>query len=343
MARSSFLPRRLLGFTLIEMMASLAIGSITITVGFSAVTSIHRNTIQIARTVEVEDMAKVMAEYMVSEAQGVGGGFLRPWASVAVVEDDANGDTLYLFQLNDNMSCGVTSQNGQTLSLADKSGNCDCLRDGGADNTAAWIGRNVIVMSEGEGEWLTALVTNANTASCKLTFNKGSAAGNANFNSTFESNGKWPGGGVAAVQTLKYWVDNSTHELMNSVNGGTAKVLAPDIYDMQVSMGWDSNPQNGICFQDGSDTDEWIGNSPADINNTEMGNRPGNDNRGGLKRPPNTDYKDLRQLEIGLIVGVKAGRTESAQILDGTTKQETGIYMKGIVSRATFRNSNIYQ
>jgi|GEM_PF-1799574 len=329
---------RAYGFTLVEMMVALAVGGAVVAIGANAVAMIQKQTILVARTVEVENHAKVLTEYMVSQAQGIGGGFLRPWGAVAVVENDASGDELYLFDVDGLMECAISSQAGQNIKLDDDS-SCACL-----GTPSDWVGRDVIIMNKDEDEWMTATVTNANNSSCDLTFNKGASVGNATFNGAFKSDGSWSGGGVVAVNSRRFFLNTSDDTLRMSENGGADVIIAPDVFDLQVSMGWDGDPQDGICFQDGSASDEWIGNHPGDPNNTADLNKPnGSATTGGLKRPANTNYKDLRQLEIGLVVGVKAGRTQPAQVLDGATKTKDKYYMRATTGRVTFRNANIYQ
>ena len=76
-------------FTLLELMVATTIALLVVSAATSAIFLIVRSLNQSGQSSAADSEAQIIAEYLVSQLQGVGGGAVRPW--MAVVIDNNNG------------------------------------------------------------------------------------------------------------------------------------------------------------------------------------------------------------------------------------------------------------
>ena len=99
------------GYTLIELTVALAIGTVVGVAALSAFASFNQQRVRIERLTTGEDIAKIVVQYLVREAQRVGGSVLRPWQAVVVEQDPCRSEC------NDSCS-GLPSVAGDRVTFA---------------------------------------------------------------------------------------------------------------------------------------------------------------------------------------------------------------------------------
>lgn len=319
------------GFTLIELMVALALTAIITTVaaqvGSSLLSGIRRN---MGRT-QADEEAKLIADYLVTALQSLGGGSVRPWATVSVSNNaGVNGsDILNLVEIDDNMQCAIASRAGINLFFVDPGG-CPCL-------TGVVDGMQAIVISPTGDRWQNVQIKSPNTAACKA--NLDSAAGlvtmidhvpvgtvDANFNNGTMVIGKTKRFMITGTSVLSVQEDTN--------NDGTEEQtdLADNVFDLQVALGYDVPPSNSQVTDSGNQHDEWLYNSGADVWQAN-----------GLSGAERTH---LRMLRLGVVVGAPArGSNNRVRVLDhptGSLPGQARWIMRGTTATLLLRNLNIF-
>ena len=310
---------RVRGFTLIEMLGALAISGIVLAGVISGVAGIQQGIVQTKRVSRIHGDSKVLAEFMSSQLHGVGGGSLRPWAAVfrnTVGDDD---QLTVLHTVVGLAECGVLAHtgtaSGQTVAF-DATGGC-CFTD------AEWGQREVMLLNAVGNAWQSVKVSSASEATCELTFTNGFANAHNNFAASTSFNG-----GVAVVVEPKRFARDATTNILEVTHlddtfTQVTRPMAPNVYSMQVALGFDFNPEDGRVTQSMSTSDEWLGNAVGDA--------------------ITPDAADMRRVAVGFVIGAAAPRGQNARVLDGPTITENGIYMNAVRTQITFRNLFIFQ
>lgn len=329
---------RLGAFSLLELMVALAISSLVITVATSVVVSINRSISSTRNTSLVHEEAKLLAAYLGDLARNVGGETLRPWDSVDVENDcdardgfpDCQGsDRITLVAYDGDLgSCTLVEKAGGKL-IAEKIdtdgdgvGDTCCLEMVGFDGEQKWKKWEdktaQIRNRDGKKESVRLKKADA-TDKCKLEFHvkKGNLA-------------SLIGASMTGTKETTYFLDHSTHELMEFVDGndndqidaGETRVLADHVYDFQVSLGFDVN-SDGRLDDSQSNTDEWLYNTT------------------GETMPATWSLPSLRMISIGIVVGTPNPGTvgqSGIQLMDGPATSVPGVLLNSSLSRLYFRN-----
>ena len=264
--------------------------------------------------------AKVLSEYFSGILQTAGGGSLRPWNSIYRSAQGTNESLTILVADESVDECLINSANvtSETMTMVGTfdSGNC-CFEE------AAWNNRQVMVLNGLGNAWRSFRVDGADQSTCTLTLNPGVAASNDVATSTTN----FTSGAAILVRPSQYEVDANTHVLSMTIedetNTITKRPLARGVFSFQVAFGYDFNPADGRVDDSNSASDEWLGNSPGE----SLGN----------------NISDLRRVAVGMVVGRKAPRSSSAQVLDGPTVNVGTHYLQAVRSQVSFRNLFIYQ
>lgn len=324
------------GFTLVELLVTLVISSVVVSAAVTGIVALNDHAILTKRRAELESEAKILTERFVSELQAVGGGSFRPWSVLTVVNnhDGTGSDELIIADIDDSLGeCAIVDRPGSGAVFVlgnDDEGNC-CLDQVGE---AAWEGR-VLMAVNGNGAMVKVMRSNnANSSNCHINFPSGFGGGPTDeLDKLAGDPTDFVGGAIAAVRLRKYRVDHTKNELILEVDSdgdGTLEqhVVADRVYDLQVALGYDTDQDRDVEFN-GTTADEFLFNAPGD----EMG-------EGGLS---GARESQLRLAQIGLIVGVPAGRhTLAAKALDGPTRTANGVLLRATHGRAFLRNLSLY-
>lgn len=344
------------GFTLIEIMVALAASSILLAVGMFGFQEITSNMRKMEQASMANDEAKLLNEYMISSLQSAGGGGVRPWHAISVI-DNWNGDgsdLLDFFEIDpDSPECSVTARLGDQLdfnvitdpTICDGGATACCCVDMDGDSTldAAWSGLSVLAVdSNGKRFPVVVTPTTLNTSYlgtpfCRLNFSRG-------FQSSMHINGAdpfVPPGTIAVGLAYRYKLDFANkillYELDRNQDGdvndaGEVVQITDRVYDFQVALGYDITPQDGKVDDTANQADEWYRNHTADAWDAN-----------GLAGVERTD---LRMIGVGLTVGAPLGQLRgelvySKPIYNGPTRTATRTVFRSVVGKAYLRNLDI--
>lgn len=314
------------GFTLVELMVSLAISGIVFAAASTSVIAVMKTLKRTEKQIQIDIETKILSEYLSSQLRVIGGGALRPWHGIDL-EENWNGDgsdRLTVLELAPDLEeCVIQTRTGGGAAIHFDAADC-CIN-------SSWNSRHLLATTEGGEEWSSLFSTGVNGSSCHLIFPPGH---NGLGKSKVVTASTFSGGALIPVRVKRYWLDESTHQLKVDIsepntNGFETQILADQVYDLQFALGYDVHPADGSVEDLGSDNDEWLGNAAGDA----MGVN-------GLQDAQETD---LRMLQVGLIVGGTVGAMSGrAQILNGPERELENGLLRAVGARVYLRNSNLY-
>lgn len=326
-------------YTLIEVMIAMTAGAILLAVGLSGFQQIINSSTGAERASGASEEAKLLNEYLSSSVQGIGGGTVRPWAAVDV-QDNAgidNTDIVVIYEIDDSFNeCLIQTRPGRgnvftfAMTSTDAGSVCDCL-------SGLSRGMRVMVTTADGSSWGALQVeTVTPNPSCQATFTP-TASGLSRLPGS-------PGnfvGGAMSIGHVKLFSVNANQQLQVQIDSNSPQILADNVYDFQVALGYDQAPGDGIITDNGDNTDEWAFNSGV----ANADNIPTD---GGTPAPGlvGVSDSDLRMLRIGLIIGSPTGASllqSSAQVLNGPVRSRAGWVMRPVDSSLSLRNLNIMQ
>lgn len=323
------------GMTLIELMVASAIAAVIVSAATASVMAVYRSSRDAQMRASIDAEAKLLVEYLVSRIQPAGGGSFRPW-SMVTVENDWNGDgsdRLILAELDTALGeCTISSHNGSSVVYGFPDSPC-CL-----DPVPTWDGRQVMVVSENGENTLSLTINNTTSSSgtCQANFTSWTASPLGQLNRLPGGDrSALVGGAMAVVKSKRFYVNKTTHELImqqDTDNDGTWEdvVLADEVYDLQLALGYDSGTADGHITDTGSSTDEWLYNAPGDtmatINST------------------GADPTDLRMMAVGIIFGTRSTTMSGnpVKLLDGPQVTQPDRFLRGTIGRAMMRNLSLF-
>jgi len=320
------------GATLIELLMSVSIGAIVISMVVGGMVSINRHmSIQTQRSL-AEQEARLLADHLIDKVRMAGGGNAYPYASVWVQNNATGGgsDAVIIASLaNFSLQAFGTYPSGGQLVVLSSSGSACVLNNG-------WLHRHLMVVDRQERFWSTWYIQAVNTVSCSLTV----------VNSVETGLNYLPSGVVTAgvmvrlavVELIRLRLDESTEQLLqeeDADNNNTLEstLLADRVVDLQAALGYDISPWNWRVDDTGDTGDEWLYNAFGDALGRTTSQR-----LGGAKRT------DLRMLRISVMVEAPVRGTQittANRLLDGPVRTRQNQVMGiGTVS-VGLRNYNI--
>jgi prepilin-type N-terminal cleavage/methylation domain-containing protein len=336
------------GYTLIEMMISTALVGVLSAITIVSILSIQRTAGETRYRAEADQEIKMLADWLASSVRGVGGGAVSPWMAL-YVENNVSGngaDRVTWADLDpDYGPCSILSKDSDllwSLGVANSLGTC-CL-DADADSHQA-----LLVSAEGD-IWRSVLIDTVAAGACSVTF---SGTGGSVIGSTVPASGLlaandeipdeadvdslFVGGTLHVVDIQRLSLDPNEAELVleedrDPVDGDFESRLMMDrIYDLQVALGYDSDPTDGRVSNDGTINDEWLGNSESDA----LGS-------GGLA---DAETVDLRMIQLGFTHGnpTDLESSNSVQVLDGPILYQVGVVLQAHTTRVALRNRVPFQ
>ncbi len=320
-------------FSLIEMMVAMAIAGIIAASAIGAGMAINRVMVDTRRRVVVWDEAKRVEEALLSRVQEAGGDPMAAYQSV-FVEDNcvadpvrnlpgcAGADRITIVTARPGFpSCDVTNVGVVLKGVA--SPPC-CL-------TTDFTGAAVLVKKD--GSVVTLSLHSPNTSSCQVNAppgqgNPGPAALGDGQLALITTQTIFPRlKGATGEYELMLWTDKGSPG-NGKVDASELQLFADRVFDFQIALGYDTNPEDGDVVDTNSTTDEWLGNAeaiPATI-------------------PASIAASQLRMVDFAVAVGAPAERftDQPVQLLNRATAiQPANIYLAATRGQVTFRNLNI--
>jgi prepilin-type N-terminal cleavage/methylation domain-containing protein len=367
------------GYSLIEFAVALAVAGTLATAALGAFSLLNRSVFSMrARSIAETKLQRTLSS-LVSDAQEVGGGAIRPWHAVFVrpgdpASDDA--DTLLLLTVPPGAGvCELAFKAGPFGHARTSGGSASCclttLFPSGQPTGLAVVAREV------DGE--PAVVGRIGAAECKvgITALFDDENGGSLSSSNSEDDARWAGATLSPATGKLVFLDRQTKRLHAWVLTSTAdgacavpavlasdthaarlgglrteglcideRVLAEDVEDLQVALGYDGNADGqlvetatGSTVAGVTEEEEWLGNAASELPaGIFSGMRPA--------VGPGWRREALRGVAFGVVVGlpVQDGRDRPAVgVLDGPRRKVPGRYLVAGVARGLFRNTGVFQ
>lgn len=321
--------------TLIEVMLATTIAAVIVAAATASVVAVTKSINESKRRALLDTEVKLLTEYVISRMQPVGGGGVRPWSALDV-EPNWNGDgtdRIILFEIDDDLGeCSITGVPGAVLNFTPTTPCCLTA------NMSGWENRQLLAVSENGLNTLSLASNNGvdSSGTCQLNFPPGYiGSGLATELDRLPGTPTDLSGGVlvAGIPT-RIWLDVTTHELkLDKDTDGDGVydeiVLADEIYDFQVALGYDVGTQDGRITNLNSTADEWLYNAPGDSRWT-----------GGLALGT---PQDLRMVKVGIAMGAPTqGQPNSISLLDNGTVTTTNRFLRATVGQAALRNLALF-
>lgn len=342
------------GFSLIEVAVATTIASIVGLAAISTFAVLLRQMTRLQAEAGASDEAKTAVDALVSELQGIGGGAVRP--AMALWVEDADDPAAAARRVR--FGQGATTKADRVTFATARGSSCPIVawsagagtaQSAGTGATCCW---SALVDDSGFAELLTApkslahvivvhgaahrqvVVDQVNATTCTARFRSGPLHPVATNPAA-----DFTGGVAEAVDVVTLYVDESTQRLMRfrerlDINGADVAVdpserelVASDVFDLQVQLGFDAAPSDGRLDDRGDTTDEWFLNAAGDT------------------MPAGAGPEDLRMLGLGVIVGARIGDPEyrtTAQVVGGPVISRGGRHLRGAMGRAALRNVAVF-
>lgn len=340
------------GMTLVELLIALGISCVLMVVGFS----LQLGTMQVFKYTEdftsLSQDSFLITQWLRGAVMGAGGGAMQAWMGVGVEDNCAALNGMPACQNSDRLTITTTSLpeqqcliKGQVgaivshmpviLQIATPTPGTCCLTPGPGQLDFS----KQQIMLVNNGIYAERAVTKVDIPNCQLTYQDGQAA---RFDpATFVTD--WSGGTVNLVNVRTLYWDPAANTLNSytEADGDNARsdaettVLADQIYDFQVALGYDFNPPDGQVSQSADGTkDEWLYNA--------VGEKPG---VGFFVSPPFTSAS-LMLMQIGVLVGAVKANTTYAQtlpLLNGPGKAVPNVNLRPVLVKMAPRNTTLFQ
>ena len=145
-------------------------------------------------------------------------------------------------------------------------------------------------------------------------------------------------GMLYSIRVFTLYVDETKHQLFEwedkNINGnmdlGETYLIAPNVWDLQFALAYDSNPEDGVITETGGVDDEWLGNAAGDAI--------------GVDGLVNAQPKHLRMADVGVVSAAKVadGGGNSASVLNGFSISNAKYFVRAVRGRAMFRNTYLF-
>jgi prepilin-type N-terminal cleavage/methylation domain-containing protein len=325
------------GFTLTELLIALAIGSLIMLTSLSTTFT----TIQAAKNLNtVADISTdllLLTNYFSQQIPSAGGQGVPIGAAVFSENNCAprapfpncnSSDRLTLVQGTAAPLCSIVenaSSYGIYNASTDGTGAC-CLASVNLVNTQV-----MLVQGTFYGQ---RLVTNQDPSACQVTVQTGPGSLNDNVSDLPATAHDWSGASIIPVQLDTYYMDPTLNQLIDATYQGLTvnqQILADRVYDFQISLGYDFNPEDGIITDTGSITDEWLHNFPGESM--------------GVGVFLNASPTSLRMVGIGFVFGAPAATLEpsTASVLDGPPRTMPHQTLRSELAKIALRSIYFFQ
>lgn len=327
-------------FSLMELMVALVLAGIIGGIAVGAGMNINRALVDTRRRAVVWDETKRLEEALLSRVQEAGGDPLAPHQAI-VVEDNctadgtrglpdcAGADRLTVFTVKPIRTCAVIAT-GAVLKAGPADSDACCVEPGA--DPLAFEGQAALLIPTTVGApAISVFLHTVNGASCQVD----APPGQGNVLPTALVNGTLALVDVRTIFPEKHgaeyhlmqWVDVGA-PANGSLDPGEAQLIADRVFDFQIALGYDGNPEDGDIVDNGNNSDEWAANAVGET--------------GAIPAPATADQ--LRMIDIAIVVGVKANgfNTQSIRLLNRATPVTVpGFYLAATRGQVGFRNLNV--
>lgn len=341
------------GFSLLEVAVASAMAGIIATAAIAAFAQINRQLTRFQLESRVTDDAKTLVDLLVSDLQAVGGGPVRPW--MALLVEDGGSAAFNSRAANFDQGGGARSDRVTYATLipeapqctiqaiAGSTGKSGTITGEGADFTcclgqlvarAGILGGRANTYAIVDQRWRQLSLTSITLNNCTASWIEGPLSilddpppgGDASF----------VDGAVVAVKIKTVYHHPGDNELRlfeeaGSFNGmdvsldpGEVTRLASDVFDFQVQLGYDTEP-DGRILDNRSSADEWLYNTVGESTAFRIA--------------------DIRMVGIGTVIGVGVvddSYQSTAQVLGGPVITLKRFHLRGAMGRAALRNIFVF-
>lgn len=345
------------GFNLIEVAVATAMAGVISIAAISAFASLNRQLVSLQAQSTANDSAKSLIDLLTTEMQGVGGGAIRPWMAIWVengssATDAARNETFkppegigsdrvtFATLIGAAPSCAITSMKASSL-VADGAGKNCCL-DAMFDKASLEGSDDTLMLAYLVAGKQHRQVALRRAKACAADIMPGPLAvlDVAPAVSPKTPDTTFVGGRIVATEIRTIFLSEGDllmfHQQQNfssnapKLTDGTVGLVATNVHDFQVQLGFDENRDSRISDEN-ADDDEWLFNVDDEA---DAGSAPS----GGFA--PDT----LRMVGVGVIVGVGVGTAtpSSARIAGGGVITSDEAWLRGAMGRIALRNNFIF-
>ena len=346
------------GFNLIEVAVASAMAGVISIAAISAFASLNRQLVSLQAQSTANDSAKSVIDLLITEMQSVGGGAIRPWMAIWVENGASTNDSTRDDAFKPPKDIGSDRVTFATLIEAAPA--CTIVGMKTSSVVADIVGKNCCLNAmfekaslEGSGDtlMLAYLVASKQHRQVALRRTKGCSAeilpgplavlDVLPGASTQTPDAGFVGGRIVATEIRTIFLSEGDllmfHQLQNFSSSapklvdGTVGLVATNVHDLQVQLGYDTNRDSRISDDNALD-DEWLFNVDDEA-------------RGVVAPSAGFDARTLRMVGIGVIIGVRAGRAStplSARIVGGGVITSDEVWLRGAMGRVSLRNLFIF-
>lgn len=355
-------------YSLIELAMAMALAGVIAAGAIGTFSLVNRSVLQLRQLAAVDTKVTRVLGRLIADVQEVGGGAVRPWHAIFVQPGDAASDFndgALMFTADPSVaSCPIVAWDvsDSDMTIGPRPDGACCLRVGAGDINVAeaeplYLGRFAIASLDDDAA--VVALRSADAVACTAEIQKfmdiEMSAGRASL----------ANGTLTIVDAKWLFVDIDEHALKawllalyehvpdaQEVPPGQSpesvlipmpslesepRVLARDIYDFQISNGYDANSDGVVTSTPDGSGDEWLGNRAGEVRGPWIGDELADF---GVSR------STFRMLEIAITIGLPsklATERPPVQILDGPERDSTGLIMRSAKGRAHFRNAGVFQ
>lgn len=346
------------GFNLIEVAVASAMAGVISIAAISAFASLNRQLVSLHAQSTANDSAKSVIDLLTNEMQSVGGGAIRPWMAIWVENgtstndstrdeafkppEDIGSDRVTFATLIDAApACTITSMKTSSL-VADSVGKNCCLDEMFDKASLEGSGDTLLLayLVAGKQHRQVAL---RRTKGCSAEISPGPLAvlDVVTGAAPKAPDAGFVGGRIVATEIRTIFLSEGDllmfHQLQNfsstapKLVDGTVGLVATNVHDFQVQLGYDENRDSRISDDNALD-DEWLFNV---------------DDEAPVVVAPSAgfDARTLRMVGIGVIIGVRVGSVStpsSARIVGGGVITSDEAWLRSAMGRVSLRNLFIF-
>lgn len=339
------------GVTLIELMVAMGISSLLLVASMS----LHLETLKAFQTNEdyssLNMDSHLLNDYFRTELMKAGGGSIRGWMGIHVENNclargplpGCNGsDRLNTVSIRiPEQECLITAHTPANVITANfrAPGDC-CLQPAtGLSGAIPFEGQQVVISLN--GSFIHHYISSVNATSCRAVLSPGQLSFTDFPNGTTD----YTGGIVTIVKANTFYWKSSDQTLNlysesngdNNIQNNESQIVAAQIYDFQVALGYDFKPADGKILEtaDGS-KDEWLYNSTITAEQI---------NADDFIDPPWSRDK-LVFASLGIAIGANTPSFNGGDLprfFDGPTRNYPGVQTRRSILRVAPRNTMFFQ
>lgn len=350
------------GFTILELAISMAIAGIVVAAASTAAVNVTRVLKLEAKKSIADQDARRLVDFVVGRLQGAGGGPVRPWMSIWHEENCPTRNGLPACGKTDHLTivdvdlfrgpCTIQSALPGSITFGRPDPDEPCCYDWpegavvAADEPNQFHAQSLMLVN-GRDKWtMVTIIEETRSETCTMSMSSARPLGSWSATVADANIGQFAGGVAVGAATRTLFLGSISSETAGLgteeagplqllewfdvnynafVDPEEVRVVFPGVYDFQLALGYDANPEDGRVVETTSGADEWWGNR------TEVG---------ALTMPLST----LRMGTVGVTIGVKAvdPGVRTVKILNGAALTRSHHVIRAATGRAMLRNIAVF-